>query len=163
MQYRIFKPAIDINQIREEPPNWRDDPVDSFLRQRYVISFDPKPTYEKYAESFVDGMDAVNEIVNKIPQFKNDPKGFFNKFRGDNDKRELLGEILIDGIHVLVHVEIDNDEYGPERHGITFVKTDDGKFLAAPKLMRTNKLVNALAQDRYTIIFNHFPEYSNKK
>ena len=159
LKYRVFKPAIDITKIPGEPPNWRKDPVDSFLRRWYVGQLDPNPTFAKLAESFVEGMKPINQTLEKLPEFRNDPIGYFKKFRGDYSQRKLLGEIVFDNFHIFVFVSIDN--YGPEKHGAPFVKTGDGSFYATSDLWTTSKLMDELAKDRYSIIFNHFPKYKD--
>lgn len=163
VRYRIFKPVIDISKISQADvsPEWRKDPLDSFVRRWYVGQLDPNPSFAKLAESFVEGMKPINQTLEKLPQFRNDPIGYFNKFRGNYSQRKLLGEIVFDNFHIFVFVSIDN--YGPEKHAAPFVKTDDGSYYATSDLWTNSKLLDDLAKDQYSIIFDHFPEYATKK
>lgn len=161
LKYRVFKPAIDITAIPGEPKDWRQNPVDAFLRQCYVELFDPAPTFAKDAEGLVEGMKPIEETLERLPQFRNDPLGYYKKFRGNYTERKLLGEIVIDDIHMLVAVYV--DEYGPFKCGTVFVKTADGFYYEHPALKAKNQTLDALARDQYGIVCNHFPEYGRKK
>lgn len=161
LKYRVFKPVIDLDKIPNVPSNWQNDSVDAFLRHFYISECDPSPTFEKYAEGFADGMIALEPMFEKSPELRNDPKAFFKKYRGNYAERKLLGEIIIDDVHVLVSVFV--DEYWPSKRGAPYVKMGDGKYYAKPLLKMQNKTLDALAQDHYSVVFKHFPEYVRKK
>ncbi len=161
LQYRVFKPAIDIDKIPDEPKDWRKDPVDSFLRKCYIDLLDPEPTFAKMAEGQAEGMKPIERTLEKVPQFRNDPKGYCKKFRGNYTERKLLGEIVIENVHMFVAVFV--DEYGPFKRGYVFIKSQDGCYYEDEALKGRNKTLDALARDHYSIIFKHFPEYSRKK
>ena len=161
LKYRVFKPAIDLDKIPNVPSNWQNDSVDAFLRNFYIFQRDPSPTVEKYAEGFADGMIALEAMFEKLPELRNDPKAFFKKYRGNYAERKLLGEIIIDDVHVLVSVFV--DEYGPSKRGAPYIKMGDGKYYAKPQLKEQNKTLDSLAQDHYSVVFKHFPEYVRKK
>ena len=161
LKYRVFKPASDITKIPGEPPNWRKDPVDSFLRQCYGDLLDPNPTFAKYAESFADGMNSIEETLTKFPELRDDPQAFFKKFRGDYSERKFVGEIVVNDVHLLVYVYV-NKEGGVLKIGSPFVKTTEGSFLAFHDAWEKIPVLDALARDQYGIVCNHFPEYGRK-
>lgn len=162
LRFRVFKPAIDIAGIPAVSTDWRKDPVDSFLRQCYIDLLDPNPTFAKYAESYVDGMKSIEETLTKFPELRDNPRAFFKKFRGDYVERKLVGEIVIDDVHLLVYVYV-NKEGGVLKVGSPFLKNTEGNFLAYPDAWTKIPILDTLAQDQYNIVCKHFPEYDRKQ
>ena len=160
LKYRIFKPSLDLLAIPNEPRDWGNDPLDSFLRFSYELYCDPNPSYDKYSQSFAEGKKYLDDKFRKLPKYANDEKLFFNNIRASIVDKQLLGEVVCDSVHMFVFAF----ESSTHKHGcggVTMI-IKDGKFYNDPEAKgRYDVLIN-MSADKYHEILQHFPEYKVK-
>ena len=161
LRYRIFKPPLNLLEIPHEPSDWQKDPLGAFLRSCYALYCDPNPTYDKYGECFLEGRKRIDDVLQKIPQFLNDEKGYFACIRSNIVEMHLLGEVICGEVHMFVYATVSaNHEIGC--WGATIVPKD-GKFYDDPKIKLKYAALHYLSAHKYREITKHFPEYQPKK